>query len=150
MEELHINEDVDMHESAKLEFHRQADLKRFFCSGLSTFHSPRMSTRLVIKPVPKDNEEPEEKIEEDMSGRIGREKAEEESIGKGENKEGVKPAADRKAVYVLVIKDFEEYELKEMRATKLWSQIEVTFKEMDTAGTELKCFQAYTKSRAAS
>ncbi|CAL5400209.1 unnamed protein product [Camellia sinensis] len=175
---LHINEEVDMHDSAKLEFHRQVDFKRFFCSGLSNLSQPK-STRLVIEPVPKDNEEPEEKNEEDMSDRIGREKAEEEqsaaegaphtsSCFTGANKntlirvdddkkrapirenKGVKPVADRKAVYVLVIKDFEEYELKEMRATKFWSQIEVTFKEMDTARTELKCFQAFTKSRAAS
>ncbi|GMP59647.1 hypothetical protein CsSME_00022855 [Camellia sinensis var. sinensis] len=96
---------------AKLEFHRQVDFKRFFCSGLSNLSQPK-STRLVIEPVPKDNEEPEEKNEEDMSDRIGREKAEEEQSEKGENK-GVKPVADRKAVYVLVIKDFEEYELKE-------------------------------------
>ncbi|KAA8544434.1 hypothetical protein F0562_022526 [Nyssa sinensis] len=32
--------------------------------------------------------------------------------------------------------------LNKMRAGKLWSQIEATFKQMDTAGTELECFQA--------
>lgn len=32
-----------------------------------------------------------------------------------------------------------------MRAGKLWSQIEATFKQMDTAGTELECFQALQK-----
>lgn len=53
--------------------------KGSFALVWATFHSPRMSTRLVIEPVPKDNEEPEEKIEEDMSDRIGREKVEEES-----------------------------------------------------------------------
>lgn len=33
----------------------------------------------------------------------------------------------------------------QMRAGKLWSQIEATFKQMDTAGTELECFQALQK-----
>ncbi|KAK2967381.1 hypothetical protein RJ640_002161, partial [Escallonia rubra] len=33
----------------------------------------------------------------------------------------------------------------QMRAGKLWSQIEATFKKMDTAGTELECFQALQK-----
>lgn len=29
-----------------------------------------------------------------------------------------------------------------MRAAKIWSQVEATFKQMDTAGTEYECFQA--------
>lgn len=33
----------------------------------------------------------------------------------------------------------------QMRAGNLWSQIETTFKQMDTAGTELECFQALQK-----
>ncbi|KAK4403939.1 Cell division cycle 5-like protein [Sesamum angolense] len=33
----------------------------------------------------------------------------------------------------------------QMRAGKLWTQIEATFKQMDTAGTELECFQALQK-----
>ncbi|GJW10622.1 hypothetical protein Tco_1576449 [Tanacetum coccineum] len=28
------------------------------------------------------------------------------------------------------------------RAAKIWSQVEATFKQMDTAGTEYECFQA--------
>lgn len=32
-----------------------------------------------------------------------------------------------------------------MRSTNIWSQIEATFKQMDTAGTELECFQALQK-----
>ena len=31
------------------------------------------------------------------------------------------------------------------RAATLWRQIESTFKQMDTAGTELECFQALQK-----
>ncbi|GJV01114.1 cell division cycle 5-like protein [Tanacetum coccineum] len=30
----------------------------------------------------------------------------------------------------------------QMRAAKIWSQVEATFKQMDTAGTEYECFQA--------
>ncbi|KAH6802952.1 cell division cycle 5 [Perilla frutescens var. frutescens] len=33
----------------------------------------------------------------------------------------------------------------QMRANKLWAQVEATFKQMDTAGTELECFQALKK-----
>lgn len=32
-----------------------------------------------------------------------------------------------------------------MRSTNIWSQIEATFKQMDTAGTEVECFQALQK-----
>ncbi|CAK9188224.1 unnamed protein product [Ilex paraguariensis] len=33
----------------------------------------------------------------------------------------------------------------QMRAGKIWSQIETTFRQMETAGTELECFQALQK-----
>ena len=33
----------------------------------------------------------------------------------------------------------------QMRAGKLWAQIEATFKQTDAAGTELECFQALHK-----
>jgi pre-mRNA-splicing factor CDC5/CEF1 len=33
----------------------------------------------------------------------------------------------------------------QMRSGKIWSQIEATFKQMDTAGTEVECFQALQK-----
>ncbi|CAL5322020.1 unnamed protein product [Camellia sinensis] len=312
-DELHINEDVDMHESAKFELRRQADLRRNLRSGLSNLPQPKNEYQIVIQPVPEDNEEPEEHIEEDMSDRMAREKAEEEarqqlllkkrskvlqrelprppaasleliknSLTRADedkssfvpptlieqademirkellslldhdnakypldekadkdNKKGAKRAANRKSVSVPVIEDFEENELKEagyfikeevqflrlamghenesvdefveahktclndivyfptrngyglssvagnmeklaalqnkfeivkkrmdddtkkaqrleqkiklltngyqMRAGKLWSQIEATFKQMDTAGTELECFQALQK-----
>ncbi|XP_028065679.1 cell division cycle 5-like protein [Camellia sinensis] len=74
-DELHINEGVDMHESAKLELHRQADLRR----NLSNLPQPKNEYQIVIQPVPEDNEEPEEHIEEDMSDRMAREEAEEEA-----------------------------------------------------------------------
>lgn len=37
-----------------------------------------------------------------------------------------------------------------MRANKLWAQVEATFKQMDTAGTELECFQALKKQETLS
>ncbi|GMP22191.1 hypothetical protein CsSME_00000318 [Camellia sinensis var. sinensis] len=78
-DELHINEGVDMHESAKLELRRQADLRRNLRSGLSNLPQPKNEYQIVIQPVPEDNEEPEEHIEEDMSDRMAREEAEEEA-----------------------------------------------------------------------
>ncbi|XP_027350739.1 cell division cycle 5-like protein [Abrus precatorius] len=78
-DELHINEDMDMHDNAKLELRRQADMRRSLRSGLSSLPQPRNEYQIVMQPVPEDAEEPEEKIEEDMSDRIAREKAEEEA-----------------------------------------------------------------------
>uniref|UniRef100_A0A6N2LVT3 Uncharacterized protein n=1 Tax=Salix viminalis TaxID=40686 RepID=A0A6N2LVT3_SALVM len=78
-DELHINEDMDMHDSAKLEQRRQADLRRNLRSGLGNLPQPKNEYQIVIQPPPEDNEEPEVKIEEDMSDRIAREKAVEEA-----------------------------------------------------------------------
>ncbi|KAG5232684.1 cell division cycle protein [Salix suchowensis] len=78
-DELHINEDMDMHDSAKLEQRRQADLRRNLRSGLGNLPQPKNEYQIVIQPPPEDNEEPEVKIEEDMSDRIAREKAAEEA-----------------------------------------------------------------------
>ncbi|KAB5512020.1 hypothetical protein DKX38_029048 [Salix brachista] len=78
-DELHINEDMDMHDSAKLEQRRQADLRRNLLSGLGNLPQPKNEYQIVIQPPPEDNEDPEEKIEEDMSDRIARAKAEEEA-----------------------------------------------------------------------
>lgn len=78
-DELHINEDMDMHDSAKLELRRQDDLKRNLRSGLSNLPLPKNEYQIVIQPAPEETEEPEEKMEEDMSDRIAREKAEEEA-----------------------------------------------------------------------
>ncbi|KAF3452349.1 hypothetical protein FNV43_RR02782 [Rhamnella rubrinervis] len=78
-DELHINEDMDMHDSAKLELRRQADSRRNLRSGLSSLPQPKNEYQIVMPPVPEDSEEPEEKMEEDMSDRLAREKAEEEA-----------------------------------------------------------------------
>ncbi|KAK6911332.1 Pre-mRNA splicing factor component Cdc5p/Cef1, C-terminal [Dillenia turbinata] len=78
-DELHINEDMDMHDSARLERQRQADVRRNLRSGLSGLPQPKNEYQIVIQPPPEDNEEPEEKIEEDMSDKIAREKAEMEA-----------------------------------------------------------------------
>ncbi|OMO72098.1 hypothetical protein CCACVL1_17957 [Corchorus capsularis] len=78
-DELHINEDMDLHDSAKLEQRRQADLRRNLRSGLTGLPQPKNEYQIVVQAPPEDNEEPEEKIEEDMSDRLAREKAEEEA-----------------------------------------------------------------------
>lgn len=312
-DELHINEDMDVHDSAKLELRRQAELRRNLRSGLSNLPLPKNDYQVVIQPEPEDSDEPEEKIEEDMSDRIARERAEEEARQQAllkkrskvlqrelprppaasleliksslmradedkssfvpptlieqademirkelltlldhdnakypledkvdkEIKKGAKRAANKKSVSVPMIEDFEEDEMKEadylineeaqflrigmghedesfdefveahktclndimyfptrnafglssvagnmeklsalqyefenvkkrmdddtkkaqrleqkiklltngyqMRSGKIWSQIEATFKQMDTAGTEVECFQALQK-----
>jgi len=78
-DELHINEDMDMHESAKLERQRREEARRSLRSGLTGLPQPKNEYQIVAQPPPEESEEPEEKIEEDMSDRIGREKAEEEA-----------------------------------------------------------------------
>ena len=78
-DELHINEDMDMHDSAKHELRRQADIRRNLCAGLSSLPQAKNEYHVVTQPIPEDNEEPEEKIEEDMSDRLARERAEEEA-----------------------------------------------------------------------
>ncbi|KAI3960121.1 hypothetical protein MKW98_016845 [Papaver atlanticum] len=78
-DELHINEDMDMPESLKHDLRRQAELRRNLQSGLINLPQPRNEYQIVIQPLPQDNDEPEDIIEEDMSDRIAREKAEEEA-----------------------------------------------------------------------
>lgn len=78
-DELHINEDMEMRDSAKLELRRQADMKKSLRSGLSSLPQPKNEYQIVMQPIQEDVEEPEEKIEEDMSDRMAREKAEEEA-----------------------------------------------------------------------
>ncbi|KAH0877034.1 hypothetical protein HID58_064428 [Brassica napus] len=78
-DELHINEDMDMHESAKLEKQRREEARMSLRSGLTGLPQPKNEYQIVAQPPPEESEEPEEKIEEDMSDRIAREKAEEEA-----------------------------------------------------------------------
>ncbi|XP_021734559.1 cell division cycle 5-like protein [Chenopodium quinoa] len=78
-DELRINEEMDMHDSAKLELRRQAELKRNLRMGLSGLPEPKNEYEVVVRPEPEDSEDPEEMIEEDMSDRLAREKAAEEA-----------------------------------------------------------------------
>ncbi|CAN8294570.1 unnamed protein product [Cochlearia groenlandica] len=78
-DELHINEGMDMHENAKLERQRREEARRSLRSGLTGLPQPKNEYQIVAQPPPEESEEPEEKIEEDMSDRISREKAEEEA-----------------------------------------------------------------------
>ncbi|XP_043692881.1 cell division cycle 5-like protein, partial [Telopea speciosissima] len=78
-DELRINEDMDIHDNAKLELRRQAEVRRNLRSGLTNLPQPKNEYQIVVQQPPEENEEPEDKIEEDMSDRIAREKAEEEA-----------------------------------------------------------------------
>ncbi|KAK9137916.1 hypothetical protein Sjap_008510 [Stephania japonica] len=78
-DELHINEDMDLHDNGRLELQRQEALRRNLRSGLTSLPQPRNEYQIVVQPVPEENEEPEDRIEEDMSDRMAREKAEEEA-----------------------------------------------------------------------
>ncbi|MCL7037637.1 hypothetical protein MKW94_006784 [Papaver nudicaule] len=78
-EEFHINEDMFMPESLKHELRREAELRRNLQSGLISLPQPRNEYQIVIQPLPQDNDEPEDMIEEDMSDRTAREKAGEEA-----------------------------------------------------------------------
>ncbi|KAK4720809.1 hypothetical protein R3W88_011042 [Solanum pinnatisectum] len=75
-DELRINEEMDMHNNAKL---GQFNSKKELLSGLKSLPQPKNEYQIVVQQPPDENEEPEEKIEEDMSDRIAREKAEEEA-----------------------------------------------------------------------
>lgn len=77
-DELRINEEMDMHDSAKLELRTQAELRRNLRSGLTTLPQPKNDYQIVVQPFTEDSEEPEEQIEEDMSDRLARERAKEE------------------------------------------------------------------------
>lgn len=78
-DELHINEYMDIHDSARLNQRRKADLRRNLCSGLSTLPWPKNDYQIVMQLFPEENEEPEEKIEEDITDRMAKEKTEEEA-----------------------------------------------------------------------
>lgn len=76
-DDLQFNTNMDM--SGKLELRRKADLRRNLRSGLTSLPQPKNDYQIIFQPIPEDSEEPEEKMEEDMSGTNAREKAEEEA-----------------------------------------------------------------------
>jgi pre-mRNA-splicing factor CDC5/CEF1 len=78
-DELHINEEVEMQDSAQLELRRQAELRRGLRSGFASIPQPKNEYQLVMPPITEEKEEAEEKIEEDMSDRLARERAEEQA-----------------------------------------------------------------------
>ena len=79
-DELHINEEVEMQDSTKLELRRQAELRRSLRSGFASIPQPKNEYQIVMPPITEDEtEEAEEKIEEDMSDRLARERAEEQA-----------------------------------------------------------------------
>ncbi|XP_074578523.1 LOW QUALITY PROTEIN: cell division cycle 5-like protein [Curcuma longa] len=78
-DELHINEDLDARDTSKLELHQQAELKRNLRYGLTNLPQAKDEYQIGIQPIPEEAEEAEEKIEEDMSDRIARERAQEQA-----------------------------------------------------------------------
>ncbi|KAL6851562.1 hypothetical protein ACP4OV_020495 [Aristida adscensionis] len=79
-DELRINEEVEMQDSAKLELRKQAELRKSLRSGFASIPHPKNEYQIVVPPITEDEkEETEEKIEEDMSDRQARERAEEQA-----------------------------------------------------------------------
>ncbi|CAL5017587.1 unnamed protein product [Urochloa decumbens] len=79
-DELRINEEVELQDSAKLELRRQAELRKSLRSGFASIPQPKNEYQIVMPPITEDEkEEAEERIEEDMSDRLARERAEEQA-----------------------------------------------------------------------
>jgi pre-mRNA-splicing factor CDC5/CEF1 len=79
-DELRINEEVDIQDSAKLEFRRQAELRKSLRSGFASIPQPKNEYQIVMPPITEDEkEDAEEKIEEDMSDRLAQQRAEEQA-----------------------------------------------------------------------
>ncbi|KAL9274224.1 Cell division cycle 5-like protein, partial [Drosera capensis] len=78
-DELCINEEMDVLDTAKLELRRRAELKKNVRSGLTNLPQPKNDYEIDLRAMPEDEKEPEETIEEDMSDRLARKKAEEEA-----------------------------------------------------------------------
>ncbi|CAN6275522.1 unnamed protein product [Urochloa humidicola] len=79
-DELRINEEVELQDSAKLELRRQAELRKSLQSGFASIPQPKNEYQIVMPPITEDEkEEAEERIEEDMSDRLARERAEEQA-----------------------------------------------------------------------
>ncbi|CAA6655237.1 unnamed protein product [Spirodela intermedia] len=73
-DELRINKEMD---DVKLELRRQAEMRKKLQSGLTGLPQPK--DEYQIKPTPIELEEDEVKIEEDMSDKMARERAEEQA-----------------------------------------------------------------------
>ncbi|CAD6228393.1 unnamed protein product [Miscanthus lutarioriparius] len=79
-DELRINEEVEMQDSTKLELRRQAELRKSLRSSFASIPQPKNEYQIVMPPITEDEkEEAEEKIEEDMSDRLARERTEEQA-----------------------------------------------------------------------
>ncbi|KAL9271058.1 Cell division cycle 5-like protein [Drosera capensis] len=66
-------------DTAKHELRLRAELKKNVRSGLTNLPQPKNDYEIDLRAIPEDEEEPEETIEEDMSDRLARQKAEEEA-----------------------------------------------------------------------
>ncbi|GLJ29314.1 hypothetical protein SUGI_0578120 [Cryptomeria japonica] len=75
-DELHINEGMETPDSSKAESRRQAEIRRNLRAGLSELPAPQNEYQIVAPDPPTDDVEVAEQMEEDMSDKLAREKAE--------------------------------------------------------------------------
>ncbi|KAL5216247.1 hypothetical protein ABZP36_007648 [Zizania latifolia] len=78
-DELRINEEMEMQDSAKLELCKQAELRKGLRSGFASIPQPKNEYQIVMPPITEEKEEAEDKIEEDMSDMLARQRAEEQA-----------------------------------------------------------------------
>ncbi|KAK1401739.1 Pre-mRNA-splicing factor CDC5/CEF1 [Heracleum sosnowskyi] len=61
-DDLHINDDLDIHGSAKLELRRQVDLKQNLRFGLTSLPQPKNEDQIMVQPAPEENEDPQREL----------------------------------------------------------------------------------------
>jgi len=76
-DELHINEGMETPDSSKAESRRQAEIRRNLLAGLSDLPVPKNEYQIVVPELPTEDIEVGYQMEEDMSDKLARERAEE-------------------------------------------------------------------------
>ncbi|GJS65167.1 hypothetical protein Tco_0679731 [Tanacetum coccineum] len=128
-----MNEEMEMRDSVILKRARQADMRRNLRLGLTDLSQPKNEYMITVQPVPVDDEKPEEKMEDYMSDSIAQN---EFDAVKKRMDDGTKKALRSEQKIKLLTNRYK------MRAAKIWSQVEATFKHMETAEIEYKCLKA--------
>lgn len=76
-DELHINEGMETPDSSKAESRRQAEIRRNLLAGLSDLPAPKNEYQIVVPELPTEDIEVGHQMEEDMSDKLARDRAEE-------------------------------------------------------------------------
>ncbi|KAH9319779.1 hypothetical protein KI387_021548, partial [Taxus chinensis] len=76
-DELRINEGMETPDGSKAESQRQAEIRRNLRAGLGELPAPQNEYQIVVPDLPVEDIEVAEQMEEDMSDKLAREKAEE-------------------------------------------------------------------------